>query len=75
MASHCGFSTDTTVIWNWGNGWGKGTVKEIYTSDVTKTIKGTKVKRNASRDEPAYLIEQQDGDRVLKSHSEISKHA
>ena len=37
------------------------------------TIKGTDVSRNATDKEPAYLIEQDDGDRVLKSHSEIQK--
>ena len=31
------------------------------------------VARNASEDEPAYLIEQEDGDRVLKSHSGVTK--
>lgn len=29
--------------------------------------------RNASEDEPAYLIEQEDGDEVLKSGSELKK--
>ncbi len=61
----------TEVMWNWGSGSAKGTVKQIYTEDVTKTIKGTEVTRNASEDQPAYLIEQDDGDRVLKSGSEI----
>lgn len=74
MAAHDGFSQGTKVCWNWGNGWGKGTVKMVYTSDVTRTIKGTEVKRTATNENPAYLIEQQDGDQVLKSHSEISKH-
>ena len=65
------FQTGDTVKWSWGNGSATGTVKQIYTDDVTKTIKGTDVKRNASDDDPAYLIEQDDGDRVLKSGSEI----
>ena len=61
--------TGDTVAWDWGNG--TGTIKQIYTDTVTKTIKGTDVTRNASADNPAYLIEQDDGDRVLKSSSEI----
>ena len=54
-------------------GWGRGEVAERFTKDVTRTIKGTEVSRKATSDSPAYLIEQEDGDRVLKSHSEIEK--
>lgn len=64
-------ATGDKVQWNWGNGTGTGTIKQIYTDAVTKTIKGTEVTRNATDDDPAYLIEQDDGDRVLKSGSEI----
>jgi hypothetical protein len=60
------------VTWNWGNGTGTGTVKERFTEMVTRTISGSEITRNASEDEPAYLIEQDDGDRVLKSASELS---
>ncbi len=64
-------STGDRVAWSWGNGTGTGTIKQIYTDTVTKTIKGTDVTRNATNDDPAYLIEQEDGDRVLKSSSEV----
>lgn len=67
------FAKGTTVTWTWGAHTARGTVAETFTDDVIRTIKGTKVKRNASADEPAYLVEQADGDRVLKSHSELSK--
>lgn len=63
----------TTVEWDWGNGTGKGVVQKTFTSKVTRIIKGKEVTRNASDDYPAYLIEQEDGDRVLKSHSELRK--
>lgn len=62
-----------TVTWAWGNGTASGTVKQIYTERVEKTFKGTDVVRNASGDDPAYLIEQSDGDRVLKSASEVAR--
>ena len=65
------FRTGQEVCWNWGEGIAKGKITEIYTSEVTKTLKGTEVTRNASEKEPAYLIEQDDGDQVLKSASEI----
>ena len=61
------------VEWNWGNGTGSGEVTERFTSEVTRTIDGNEVTRDASEDEPAYMIEQEDGDRVLKSASELTK--
>lgn len=66
------FKKDDTVEWNWGNGTGQGKVVERFCEDVTRTIKGTEIKRTASDDCPAYLIKQDDGDEVLKSHSELS---
>lgn len=68
-----GYDKGTTVQWNWGNGTGTGKITERFTDDVTRTIKGNDVTRTASSDEPAYMIEQDDGDRVLKSHSEVTK--
>lgn len=67
------FTVGDTVQWNWGQGQASGKVREVYTERVEKQIKGSKVTRNADQDNPAYLIEQQDGDRVLKSHSELSR--
>ena len=65
------FEVGDTVEWNWGPGTGAGRIVERHTDDVEKTIKGSTIKRKASDDEPAYLIEQDDGDRVLKSKSEL----
>ena len=61
------------VKWSWGNGEAQGVIQKSYTHKVTRTIKGTEVARNASEDNPAYLIEQENGDEVLKSESEIEK--
>ena len=61
------------VEWNWGGGTGTGKVTKKYTQKITKKIKGSEITRDASEDEPAYLIEQEDGDEVLKSGSELSK--
>jgi hypothetical protein len=63
--------TGQKVRWKWGNGTAEGKVSEIFTHDVTRELQGTEVTRNASKDEPAYLIEQDDGSEVLKSHSEV----
>ncbi|MGA1803838.1 DUF2945 domain-containing protein [Rhizobium sp. HT1-10] len=67
------FRVGTKVEWKWGKGTGSGKVKESFTEDVERTIEGSVIKRKASTEEPAYLIEQDDGGRVLKSHSEL-KH-
>jgi hypothetical protein len=67
------FHVGTEVEWKWGRGTGSGKVKQSFTHDVERHIKGADIKRKASTDEPAYLIEQDDGDRVLKSHSELRK--
>jgi len=68
-----GYQTGTNVEWDWGNGTGTGKVCERFVEKVSRQISGTEVTRNASEDEPAYLIEQEDGDQVLKSHSEVRK--
>ena len=65
------YSEGDKVKWKWGNGWAEGKVVRRYTDKVTLTIKGTDVTREASNDEPAYKIEQEDGGEVLKSGSEL----
>ena len=67
------FNKGDKVSWSWGNGTASGKVSEVFTSDVERTIKGSKVKRNASDDDPAYMVEQDDGDKALKSESELEK--
>lgn len=67
------FRVGSKVEWDWGNGTATGKIIESFTEPVERTIKGSKVKRNADTENPAYLIEQDDGDRVLKSHSELRK--
>lgn len=67
------YDRGTRVRWNWASGTGEGKVRDVFTEPVERTIKGSTIRRNASEDEPAYLIEQEDGDRVLKSHSELEK--
>lgn len=68
-----GYEEGTEVKWNWGDGSATGTIETVYTEKTTRTIKGTEVTRDASDDEPAYYIKQDDGDVVLKSHSEVEK--
>lgn len=61
------------VSWTWGKGKAEGEVKQRFTYDVERKIKGKTIKRKAERDEPAVLIEQENGAKVLKSTSEVHK--
>ena len=61
------------VSWAWGAHRAEGKITQRFTRPVTRTLKGTRVVREATPAEPAYLIRQDDGDRVLKSESELTK--
>ncbi|RJS95221.1 DUF2945 domain-containing protein [Salinisphaera sp. Q1T1-3] len=63
--------TGETARWNWGDGEGSGRIVQVYTERVSKTLQGSEITRNGTEDNPAYLIEQDDGDRVLKLGSEL----
>ena len=67
------FAKGDKVSWHWGANTAHGQVQERFERRVKRTIKGTTVTRNASKEEPAYLIVQEDGGRVLKSASELAK--
>lgn len=62
-----------TVHWNWGKSEAEGKIEKKHTEPVEKTIKGSSIKRNASKDEPAYEIKQGNGSKVVKSESELKK--
>lgn len=66
-------SVGDRVTWSWGAGTAEGKVTERFTSKVSREIKGSKINRNATQDEPAFLIQQDDGDQVLKSITELDK--
>jgi len=61
------------VRWKWGNGSATGKIVERFERRVQRTLDGSKIVRNGTADNPAYLIEQDDGDRVLKRGSELEK--
>jgi hypothetical protein len=68
MSNSNSFQTDQYVEWEWGNGKGKGQIKERFEREVTRTLQGSEI----TKDNPAYLIKQEDGDEVLKRGSELS---
>lgn len=59
------------VEYKWGKGTVEGEVTAVHKDDVERTIKGNKVKREASKEEPAVEIKTDKGARVLKSTSEV----
>ncbi|NCD70685.1 hypervirulence associated TUDOR domain-containing protein [Mucilaginibacter agri] len=61
------------VHWSWGKGEAKGKIEKKIEHPVTEHIKGATVKRNASKDEPAYELKTDKGQKVLKSESELKK--
>lgn len=67
------FHKGDTVQWHWGSGTAKAEVAEIFTRKVQRTLKGKKVTRKGSKKCPAYLLKQEDGAKVLKLESELSK--
>ncbi len=71
MSNDNKFRKGQKVKWTWGNGEGEGKIKERFEREVERTLKGSKIKKNGSEDDPAYLIEQDDGDEVLKLGSEL----
>lgn len=71
MSDH--FSEGDQVEWNWGNGTATGVVQQKYTQKHTLKIDGNDVTRDADEENPAYRIEQEDGQTILKKHSEVHK--
>ena len=64
---------ESNVSWKWGSATAHGKITERFDKRVQRTIKGTKVTKNGTPDNPAYLVEQEDGGKVLKRGSELSK--
>lgn len=67
------FRAGEKVRWHWGSGTAHGKIDERFDRRVQRTLKGAKVVKNGTRDNPAYLIVQDDGGRVLKRGSELEK--
>jgi len=66
------FRSGQKVAWSWSSGTAHGKIVERFERRVQRTIKGRKIVRNGTERNPAYLIEQEKGDRVLKRGSELS---
>lgn len=65
--------TGTIVKWKWGRRYAQGKVTEVHHGEVSRTTKGNQIKRRGSEDNPAYVIEHDDGTTVLKLRSEVER--
>ncbi|RZK99158.1 MAG: DUF2945 domain-containing protein [Hymenobacter sp.] len=61
----------TQVSWKYGTGTATGKVESVHKEPITRKLKGSDITRNGSDDDPALLIVQDNGDRVLKLKSEV----
>lgn len=66
------FRKGARVRWTWADDTAHGKIEERFERRVQRTFKGTKVVRNGSKDNPAYLIEQEDGTKLLKLGKELT---
>ena len=67
-----GFKVGQKVSWQWSGSKAEGRVAERFERRVQRTLKGSKIVRNGTKDDPAYLVEQEDGAKALKLGSELS---
>lgn len=61
------------VKWKWGDDYARGKVVERHSETIERTIDGSSIKRKGDDDNAALVIEQEDGQEVLKLESEVSK--
>ncbi|MET4073671.1 DUF2945 domain-containing protein [Hymenobacter sp. UYCo722] len=61
----------TQVSWKYGTGTAVGKIESTHKEPITRTIKGAEIHRNGSATDPAFVIVQENGDRVLKLKSEV----
>ncbi|MGY2133225.1 DUF2945 domain-containing protein [Hymenobacter sp. HD11105] len=65
----------TTVTWKYGTGTASGKIEEVHKESITKKIKGSDITRNGTADNPAFVIVQENGDKVVKLQSEVTASA
>jgi hypothetical protein len=65
------FRKHQKVSWRWGANTAHGIVAERFERRVQRTIEGSRIVRVGTKDNPAYLVEQEDGGRALKRGSEL----
>lgn len=67
------FKLGARVQWKWLGRPIGGRVEEIYVEPVVREIKGKRIKRNGSKEKPAYLVKSDAGNLALKLETELSR--
>jgi hypothetical protein len=67
------YRKNSRVQWKYLGREVRGIVLEKFTSPVTRRLKGKAIKRNGSRENPAYLVRSDAGNEALKLSSELSR--
>jgi hypothetical protein len=75
MVANMSFKTGQKVSWKWAGREIEGTVEEMFTSKVSRKIKSATITRNATKENPAYLVKSRAGNLALKLESELTKVA
>ncbi|TGD82689.1 DUF2945 domain-containing protein [Hymenobacter wooponensis] len=63
----------TKVSWKYGTGTATGKIEETHKESVTRKLQGAEITRNGTPQNPAFLIVQENGDKVLKLQSEVKE--
>lgn len=71
MSTKAYFKKGAPVGWKWLGGVVEGRVNSIFFEPTEMIIKGKKIKRNGSQQEPAYLVQSNAGNFALKLHREL----
>lgn len=66
------FKKGSKVQWKWLGRNIQGVVLQYFAKPVEKEIKGKKIKRNGSPENPAYLVQSEAGNEALKLQTELS---
>ncbi|RPD45309.1 DUF2945 domain-containing protein [Hymenobacter sediminis] len=69
--SHTIMRKGTQVTWKYGTGTATGKIEETHKESVTRKLQGAEITRHGTPDNPAFLIVQDNGDKVLKLQSEV----
>ena len=65
------YTVKDEVEWKWGNGTAHGNVEKIEYNTTKIQSKGEAVTRNGTKDNPAIVIRQNDGTKIIKLASEL----
>ncbi len=70
------YKKGSKVSWKWAGNKVEGMIQEVYHDSVEKKIKGSIIKRNGTKENPAYYISEMGKDaHVLKLGSELQSES